>query len=68
MKLLNAIKLLTTVWNRRYKMKSYCLKCRKDTQNINQALVMVKQWHYQNMQNVIVKNQCLLKIKKQKDY
>ena len=35
MKLLNAIKLLITVSNRKYKMKSYCLKCRKDTENIN---------------------------------
>ena len=32
------MKLLTTVWNinmYKYKMKSYCLKCRKDTENIN---------------------------------
>ena len=35
MKLLSAIKLLITVWNRRYKITSYCLKCRKDTENIN---------------------------------
>ena len=34
-KLLRTIKLLITVWNRKYKMKSYCLKCRKDTENIN---------------------------------
>ena len=32
MKLLNAI---ITVANRKYKMKSYFLKCRKDTENIN---------------------------------
>ena len=41
------------------KMKSYCLKCRKDTENIYpkfQVLVMIKQW-YQNMQYVVVKNQ-----------
>ena len=35
MKLLSAIKLLITVSNRRYKITSYCLKCRKDTENIN---------------------------------
>ena len=40
MKLLSVMKLLTTVWNNKYiqkriKMKSYCLKCRKDTENIN---------------------------------
>ena len=39
MKLLNIMKLLITIWNinlYKYKMKSYCLKCRKDTENINQ--------------------------------
>ena len=35
MKLLSTIKLLITVENGKYKMKSYCLKCRKDTENIN---------------------------------
>ena len=40
MKLLSVMKLLTTVWNNKYiqkriKMKSYCLKCRKDIENIN---------------------------------
>ena len=34
-KLLTAVKLLITVWNRRYKITSYCLKCRKDTENVN---------------------------------
>ena len=29
------MKLLITVWNNMYKIKSYCLKCRKDTENIN---------------------------------
>ena len=34
------MKLLITVWNNKYvyehiKMKSYCLKCRKNTENIN---------------------------------
>ena len=51
-------------------MKSYCLKCREDTENINpfRVLVMVKQWYYQNVQYAAVKNQDSLKIKKQKDY
>ena len=38
MELLNAMKLLIAVSNRKYvriKMKSYCLKCRKDIENIN---------------------------------
>ena len=34
MKLLNAIKLLIKVKNHKYKIKSYCLKCRKDAENI----------------------------------
>ena len=35
MKSLSGMKLLITVQNHKYKMKSYCLKCRKDTDNIN---------------------------------
>ena len=35
MKSRSAMKLLITVQNHKYKMKSYCLKCRKDTDNIN---------------------------------
>ena len=35
MKLLSTMKLLITVQNHKYKMRSYCLKCRKDTENIN---------------------------------
>ena len=38
MKLLSIMKLLLTIWNinmYKYKMKSSCLKCRKDTENIN---------------------------------
>ena len=48
-------------------MKSYCLKYRKDTENINpkfQKQVMVEQWYYQNVQCAVVKYQDLLKIKK----
>ena len=35
MKLLNVMRLLITVYDNMYKMKSFCLKCRKDTENIN---------------------------------
>ena len=48
-------------------MKSYSSKCRKDTENINPR-VTVEQWYYQNVQYATVKNQDLLKIKKQRDY
>ena len=53
------------------KMKSYCLKCKKNTENIYpkvSAVVMVGQWYYQGVQYVVVKNPGLLKIKKQNDY
>ena len=54
------------------KMKTYYLKCRKNTENINPRVskkeVMAEQWYYQNVQYVIVKNKDLLKIKKQKNY
>ena len=50
-------------------MKLYCLKCRKDTENINpRVLKTIEQWYYQNVKYVEAKNQDLLKIKKQKDY
>ena len=52
-------------------MKSYCLKCRKDTANINPRVskqVIIEQWYYQNVQYAIVKNQDLLRIKKQNGY
>ena len=35
MKILSAMSLLIIVQNRKYKMKSHCLNCRKDTENIN---------------------------------
>ena len=35
MKLLSATKLLITVKNHKYEMKYYCLKCKKDAENIN---------------------------------
>ena len=37
-RMINVMKLLITIWNinmYKYKVKSYCLKCRKDTENIN---------------------------------
>ena len=65
--------LLITIWNNIFnlvsiKRKSYCLNCRKNTDNMNQKQVMVRQCYYQNVQYAIVKNPDLLKIKKQKDY
>ena len=42
-------------------MKSYCLKCRKNTENINPRVSMVGQWYYQNVQYAVVKNEDLLK-------
>ena len=50
-----------------YKMKAYCLKCEKHTENINPQVSstrMVNQWYYQNVQYVMVKYQDLLKTKK----
>ena len=35
MKLLSVMKLLITVQNHKYKIKSYCLQCKKDTENLN---------------------------------
>ena len=53
------------------KMKSHCLKCRRDTENINPRVSNtsnVEKRYYQNLQYVVVKSQDCLKIKKQKDY
>ena len=52
-------------------MKSYCLKCRKDTEIINPSVSKTcnrEQCYYQNMQYVIANNQDLSKIEKQKSY
>ena len=51
-------------------MKSYCLKCKKDAENINPRVSNASNGKkiYQNVQNVEVKNQDSLKIRKQKDY
>ena len=52
-------------------MKSYCVKCKIYTKNINPRFSNSsngKQWYHQNVQNAAVKNQDLSKNKKQKDY
>ena len=54
-------------------MKSYCLKCRKDTENINPRVSKTSNGRTMVLSKcailyVVVKNQDLLKIKKQKDY
>ena len=52
-------------------MKTYCLKCRKDTENINPKISSTsngKSMMLSKVQYAAVKNQDLLKIKKQKDY
>ena len=52
-------------------MKSYCLKCRRDTENINPRVSSTsnsKAMTFQNVQYAVVKNLDLLKIKKRKDY
>ena len=53
-------------------MKSCCLKGRKDTENINSRVSKTSNSRTmalsQSVQNVEVKNQYLLKIKKQKEY
>ena len=61
MKLLSIMKLLIAIWNinmYKYKMKSYCLKCRKDTENINPRVSSTS-----NGRTMVS-----LTIKKQKDY
>ena len=35
MKLLSAMKLLLTVWNHKYKIESYCVRCKKYTKSLN---------------------------------
>ena len=49
-------------------MECYYVKGKNIQKNVNQVLVMVKQLYYQNVQYAVVKNQDLLKIKKQKNY
>ena len=52
-------------------MKSYCLKCRKDTENINPKVSSTSNGKAMILSKCAIcgsKNQDLLKIKKQKDY
>ena len=52
-------------------MLSYCLKCKKDTENINPKVSKTtngKTMIYQNAPYVVVKNQNLLKSNKQDNY
>ena len=49
-------------------MLSYCLKCKKNTESIDQKQKMVKQWFYQNVPYAAAKNQNILKSNKQKGY
>ena len=52
-------------------MKSYCLKGRKDTENINSRVSNMsngRKMILSKCEYAAVKNQVLLKIKKQKDY
>ena len=55
-----------------YKMESYCLKCKKNTKNKNPKISSISNGRAmllsKYVQYVAVKNQDLLKIKKQKDY
>ena len=52
-------------------MKSYCLKCRKDTENVNPSVSSTTNGKAMILPKCAIsgsKNQDLLKIKKQKDY
>ena len=49
------------------KIKTYCVKCKKDTENINPKMFRMELCN-QNVLFAELKDQDLLKIKKQKDY
>ena len=52
-------------------MKTYCMKCKKDTENIDPKIIRTKIIDYLCNQNVLFvesKNQDLLKNRKQKVY
>ena len=52
-------------------MKSYCFKCRKDTENINSKVSKTSNYKTMILSNCAKcgkKNQDLSKMKKQKDY
>ena len=63
--------LLITVQNLKYKTISfYCLKCKNNTESIQQfpKLKMIEQYYHQNVLYVVVKNQDLFQNKKQMEY
>ena len=52
-------------------MSSYCLKCNKNTENMNQVVSKTRNGGaiiLSKCANVVVKNQDLLKTKKKKDF
>ena len=52
-------------------MKSYCLKCRKDTENINSKVSKTSNGRTMVLSQCVIcdsKNQDILKIKKEKDH
>ena len=54
-----------------YKMKSYCLKCRKDTENINPRVSKTSNGRTMVLSKCAIcgsKKSRFIKIKKQKDY
>ena len=70
MRLLNAMKLLKKFKISNIK-QSYCLKCRKNTDSINPRVSKTKKGKtmiYQKVQYLVVKNQDLLKNKRQVKY
>ena len=53
------MKLLITIWNinmYKYEMKSYCLKCRKDTENINSKVLKTSNGRTMLLSNCIICN------------
>ena len=68
------MKFLITIWNinmYKYKMKSYCLRCRKDTENINSKVSKTSNSRIMLLSNCAMcggKKPRFIKIKKQKCY
>ena len=51
----------------KYKMKSYCLKCRKNTENVNQKVSKTSNGRTMLLSKCAICNSKRSKIKKQKD-
>ena len=71
MKLLSATEVLIKVKFHKYKMKSYCLKCRKDTESINPRVLATSNGKAKILLKHAIccsKKSRFIKIKKQKDY